>query len=101
MTKTLKEKKYCKISGKPTKVKINVKIPKSGGMYTKSIVFYFDKTKLFLPLDPKSIDNLKTVKKCQAECLKIHSNIKYLETSKVIFAGANEYINVINRYSSR
>lgn len=99
--KDFEGKKYCKISGKPTKVKINVEIPKSGGMYTKSIVFYFDKTKLFLPLDPKSIDNLKTVKKCQAECLKIHSNIKYLETSKVIFDGANEYINVINRYSSR
>ena len=99
--KDFEERKYCKISGKPTKVKINVEIPKSGGMYTKSIVFYFDKTKLFLPLDPKSIDNFKTVKKCQAECMKIHSKIKYLETSKVIFDGANEYINVINRYTSK
>ena len=70
-------------------------------MYTKSIVFYFDKTKLFLPLDPKSIDNFKTVKKCQAECLNIHSKIKYLETSKVIFDGAHEYIKVINRYTSK
>ena len=99
--KDFEERKYCKISGKPTKVKINVEIPKSGGMYTKSIVFYFDKTKLFLPLDPKSIDNFKTVKKCQAECMKIHPKIKYLETSKVIFDGANEYINVINRYTSK
>ena len=99
--KDFEGKKYCKISGKPTKVKINVEIPKSGGMYTKSIVFYFDKTKLFLPLDPKSIDNFKTVKKCQAECLNIHSKIKYLETSKVIFDGANEYIKVINRYTSK
>lgn len=95
------KKKYCKISGKPTKVRINVEIPKSGNMYIKSIVLYFGKTKLLLPLEPKSIDSFKIAKKCKAECTKIHSNIKYLETSKIIFDGANEYINIINRYSSK
>ena len=94
-------KKYCKISGKPTKVRINVEIPKSGNMYIKSMVLYFGKTKLFLPLELRNVDNFKVIKKCKAECLNIHSNIKYLETSKVIFDGANEYVNVINRHTSK
>lgn len=99
--KDFEERKYCKISGKPTKVKIYVEIPKGGNMYTKSMVLYFGKTKLFLPLEPRSVDKFKTVKKMQAECVKIRANIKYLETSKIIFDGASEYINIINRYSSK
>jgi hypothetical protein len=98
--KDFEARKYCKISGKPTKVKINVEIPKIGNMYIKSMILFFGKTKLFLPLEPRNIDNLKIIKKCKAECMKMYSNIKYLETSKIIFEGANAYINIINRYSS-
>jgi hypothetical protein len=99
--KDFEGRKYCKISGKPTKVRINVEIPKVGSMYIKSMTFFFGKTKLFLPLEPRNINNLKVIKKCKAECMKTHSNIKYLETSKIIFDGANEYVNIANRYSSR
>ena len=97
--KDFEMRRYCKISGKPTKIKINVEITKSYNMYIKSIFLYFGKTKLFLPLAPKRIDNLKNVKKCKAECMKIHANIKYLETSKIIFDGAQGYINLINKNS--
>ena len=31
--------------------------------------------------------------------MKIHANIKYLETSKIIFDGAQGYINLINKNS--
>ena len=99
--KDFEGRKYCKISGKPTKVKINVDKVKDGPMYTKSMILFFGKTKLFLPLELRNVDNFKVIKKCKAECLNIHSNIKYLETSKVIFDGANEYINVINRHTSK
>lgn len=95
--KDFEMRRYCKISGNPTKVKIHVEIPKGGNMYTKSMVLYFGKTKLFLPLEPRNVENFKIIKKCKAECKNIHANIKYLETSKIIFDGANEYINVINR----
>ena len=97
--KDFEMRRYCKISGKPTKIKINVEITKSYNMYIKSIFLYFGKTKLFLPLAPKRIDNLKNVKKCKAECMKIHANLKYLETSKIIFDGAQGYINLINKNS--
>ncbi len=101
--KDFETRKYCKISGKPTKVKINFDIPKSSTytMYTRFMVLYFGKTKLFLPLEPTGFNDIKVIKKCKAECMKINANIKYLETSKIIFDGANEYIAAINKCISK
>ncbi len=101
--KDFEAKKYCKISGKPTKVKINAEIQRSGAYarYTRSMVLYFGKIKLFLPLEPIGFNDIKVIKKCKAECMKINANIKYLESSKIIFDGANEYIAAINKCISK
>lgn len=65
------------------------------------LVLYYDNIKLIVPVKGYvEFNNRKNMRKFKAKCLEETCNIKYLERSKLVFDGANKYLNLTRRYFS-
>ena len=71
----------------------------SNVIYIRCIILYFDKMKLYIPLnDCTFLKYRKNMKAFYDECLKIKTKFKYLTKSKIVFDGDNKYVRLLKEY---
>ena len=83
----------------PSPYRYYTRYGRSNVIYIRCIVLYFDKMKLYIPLnDCTFLKYRKNMKAFYDECLKIKTKFKYLTKSKIVFDGDNKYVRLLKEY---